>query len=41
MTWTPDGMRPSHPNVEAWYARLCDRPAYREHVVEKTNKRTF
>ncbi|MEQ9122907.1 MAG: glutathione S-transferase family protein, partial [Alphaproteobacteria bacterium] len=26
MTWTP-GERPSHPNVEAWYARLCERPA--------------
>jgi glutathione S-transferase len=25
--------RPSLPNVEAWYARLKDRPAYREHVM--------
>lgn len=40
MTWTP-GKRPSHPNVEAWYARLCERPAYREHVLEKTNKPSF
>lgn len=40
MTWTP-GDRPSHPNVEAWYARLCERPAYQEHVVDKTNKTSF
>lgn len=40
MTWTP-GERPSHPNVEAWYARLCERPAYQEHVLEKTNKPSF
>lgn len=25
--------RPSMPNVEAWYARLSERPAYREHVM--------
>ncbi|HKT14760.1 MAG TPA: glutathione binding-like protein, partial [Allosphingosinicella sp.] len=25
--------RPSLPNVEAWYARLQARPAYREHVM--------
>ena len=25
--------RPRTPNVEAWYARLRDRPAYREHVM--------
>jgi glutathione S-transferase len=25
--------RPKLPNVEAWYARLKDRPAYREHVM--------
>jgi glutathione S-transferase len=25
--------RPSVPNVEAWYRRLQDRPAYREHVM--------
>lgn len=25
--------RPSLPNIEAWYARLCDRPAYRTHAM--------
>lgn len=25
--------RPDLPNVEAWYARLKDRPAYRDHVM--------
>ena len=25
--------RPSLPNVEAWYARLCERPAYRAHAM--------
>jgi glutathione S-transferase len=25
--------RPSVPNVEAWYARLCERPAYARHVM--------
>ena len=25
--------RPAVPNVEAWYRRLRDRPAYREHVM--------
>ena len=25
--------RPSRPRVEAWYERLCARPAYREHVM--------
>jgi glutathione S-transferase len=25
--------RPSLPNVEAWYKRLQDRPAYRDHVM--------
>jgi len=25
--------RPSMPNVEAWYERLCSRPAHREHVM--------
>ena len=25
--------RPSLPHVEAWYQRLCSRPAYREHVM--------
>ena len=28
-----DIVRPQLPHVEAWYARLCDRPAYREHVM--------
>ena len=38
MDWTPQGARPSHPNVEAWYARLCERPAYQEHVLRATRK---
>ena len=25
--------RPSMPNFEAWYARLCERPAYKEHCM--------
>ena len=25
--------RPSVPNVEAWYRRMQERPAYREHVM--------
>jgi glutathione S-transferase len=25
--------RPALPNVEAWYRRLQERPAYREHVT--------
>ena len=25
--------RPSLPNLEAWYARLCGRPAYQAHVM--------
>jgi len=25
--------RPEVPNVEAWYRRLCERPAYRQHVM--------
>jgi len=25
--------RPSLPNTEAWYARLCERPAYQRHVM--------
>ena len=25
--------RPSLPHIEAWYERLCSRPAYREHVM--------
>ena len=32
INWTPD--RPSHPNVEAYYRRLAERPAYRKHVIE-------
>ena len=32
INWTPD--RPSHPNVEAYYARLAARPAYQTHVIE-------
>ena len=28
-----DIARPSVPNVEAWYARLQDRPAYRRHIM--------
>lgn len=28
-----DIVRPQLPHVEAWYARLCARPAYREHVM--------
>ena len=31
INWTPD--RPSHPHVEAYYERLAERPAYREHVI--------
>jgi glutathione S-transferase len=41
MTWTPKDLRPSHPHVEAWYARLCERPAYQKHVMEATNKPKF
>jgi glutathione S-transferase len=25
--------RPSLPNIEAWYARLCERPAYQNHAM--------
>lgn len=25
--------RPHHPNLEAWHARLTERPAYQEHVM--------
>jgi glutathione S-transferase len=39
MQWTPPGLRPSHANVQAWYERLCERPAYREHVIDATNER--
>lgn len=31
--FTLDIERPSLPNVESWYARLCDRPAYQKHVM--------
>jgi len=31
--FTMDVPRPGVPHVEAWYARLCERPAYREHVM--------
>ncbi len=31
--FTLDIERPSLPHVEAWYARLQERPAYREHVM--------
>lgn len=39
LTWTPLELLPSHPNLNAWYERLCERPAYREHVIGATNKR--
>jgi len=39
MTWTPEGERPSHPNVEAWYERMAGRPAYQEHVVTPNRSR--
>lgn len=28
-----DVVRPELPNLTAWYERLCERPAYREHVM--------
>ena len=28
-----DVERPQLPNIEAWYARLCERPAYQKHVM--------
>ncbi len=31
--FTMDIQRPNLPNVEAWYQRLSQRPAYREHVM--------
>ena len=31
--FTLDIERPSVPHVEAWYERLCERPAYRDHVM--------
>lgn len=39
MTWLAPEMRPAHPNVEAWYRRLAQRPAYRRHVVDATRTR--
>jgi glutathione S-transferase len=38
MQWTPN--RPPHANVEAYYQRLLDRPAYQEHVVAANAPRT-
>jgi glutathione S-transferase len=29
-----DVMHPEAPNVARWYARLCERPAYRQHVMQ-------
>lgn len=31
--YTMEIERPSLPNVEAWYKKLCERPAFREHVM--------
>ena len=31
--YTLDIKRPSLPNIEAWYARLCDRQAYQRHAM--------
>ena len=28
-----DIVRPSLPNIEAWYGRLCERPAYQAHIM--------
>jgi len=28
-----ESQRPSFPNIEAWYSRLCERPAYQKHVM--------
>ena len=25
--------RPTIPHIEAWYTRLCERPAFQEHVM--------
>lgn len=36
--WTPN--RPTHQNVEAYYQRLVERPAYQEHVIEANAPRT-
>jgi glutathione S-transferase len=32
--------RPSLPNMEAWYARLIERPAYRKHVMVEYGRNT-
>lgn len=32
--------RPVLPDLEAWYGRLCARPAYRAHVLERVSVRT-
>ena len=34
IAWSPH--RPSHPNVEAWHARLSERKAYQDHVIAVT-----
>jgi glutathione S-transferase len=31
--YTLDIERPVLPNIEAWYARLCERPAYQSHAM--------
>ncbi len=31
--FTLDIERPSLPNIESWYARLCDREAYQQHAM--------
>ena len=36
--WTPN--RPTHPNLEAYYGRLSDRSAYKEHVIGANETRT-
>ena len=38
MKWTPN--RPAHTHVEAYYDRLCARPAYQEHVIAANAPRT-
>jgi len=30
--------RPALPNIESWYARLCDREAYRQHAMNPFGK---
>ena len=36
--FTLDIDRPSFPNIEAWYARLCERDAYRAHAMNPFGK---